>query len=57
MTDNRQRVNSASGHRGLQFFPNPSVIELSDPITRMYAAPFNDVTIGAGHYRVLDGVA
>jgi RimJ/RimL family protein N-acetyltransferase len=39
----------------LAFFPDPSIIELSNPITRMYAARFDDLTIGSGQYRVLDG--
>jgi RimJ/RimL family protein N-acetyltransferase len=38
----------------LEFFPDPSIIELSDPMTRMYSARFEDVTLGAGHYRVVD---
>jgi len=37
----------------LQFFPDPSVIELSDPMTRMYAAPRADVVFGDGQYRVV----
>jgi len=39
----------------LQFFPDPSMVELADPITRMYAAPRDEVTLGDGHYRVVNG--
>ena len=41
----------------MQFFPDPSIIELSNPMTRMYAAPYEDVTVGDGHYRVVNEAA
>ena len=37
----------------LQFFPDPSVIELSDPMTRMYAASRGDLVTGDGQYQVI----
>lgn len=36
-----------------QFFPDPSIVELADPMTRRYAARRSDVTLGAGAYRTL----
>ncbi|HTK45279.1 MAG TPA: GNAT family N-acetyltransferase [Patescibacteria group bacterium] len=39
----------------LQFFPDPSRVELADPMTRMYAARPEDMTVGDGHYRVING--
>ena len=36
----------------LQFFPDPSQIQLANPMTRFYAAPRDAVTLGDGHYRV-----
>jgi len=39
----------------LQFFPDPSRVELADPMTRMYAARRDEVTVGDGHYRVVNG--
>jgi RimJ/RimL family protein N-acetyltransferase len=39
----------------LQFFPDPSRVELADPMTRMYAAPRDEVTLEDGHYRVVNG--
>jgi RimJ/RimL family protein N-acetyltransferase len=41
----------------LQFFPDPSLVELADPITRMYAARPDEMTLGHGHYRVLNEAA
>ncbi|HXI46040.1 MAG TPA: GNAT family N-acetyltransferase [Candidatus Acidoferrales bacterium] len=38
----------------MQFFPDPSIIELSNPMTRMYAARYEAVTVGDGHYRVVN---
>ena len=38
----------------LQFFPDPSQIELADSITRMYAAPIAEVTLRAGRYKVIE---
>jgi RimJ/RimL family protein N-acetyltransferase len=37
----------------LDFFPDPSQIELSSPITRMYAAERNQITLRDGAYRVV----
>jgi RimJ/RimL family protein N-acetyltransferase len=37
----------------MQFFPDPSVIELSNPMTRFYAARVEDVTLRDGAYREL----
>lgn len=37
----------------LDFFPDPSQIELSSPMTRMYAAKRETITLRDGHYRVL----
>lgn len=35
----------------LQFFPDPSVVVLEDPITWKYGAPRDEVTLRDGHYR------
>ncbi|HEX5240289.1 MAG TPA: GNAT family N-acetyltransferase [Candidatus Limnocylindrales bacterium] len=36
----------------LEFFPEPSQIELSSPVTRMYAAKREQITLRDGFYRV-----
>jgi RimJ/RimL family protein N-acetyltransferase len=38
----------------LQFFPDPTAIELDDPFCDFYAAPKADITIDQGHYRVIE---
>ena len=37
----------------LAFFPDPSAVELADPMTNLYAARREDVTFGDGPYRVV----
>ncbi|HEX8025350.1 MAG TPA: GNAT family N-acetyltransferase [Candidatus Limnocylindrales bacterium] len=37
----------------LQFFPDPSMVKLDDPITNMYAAAYADVQLGSGVYRAV----
>lgn len=39
----------------MQFFPDPSVVELSSPLTWMYAADRNGVTLRDDGYRVIPG--
>ncbi len=37
----------------LSFFPDPSMVELAEPMTNLYAARREDVTFGDGPYRVV----
>ena len=37
----------------LQLFPDPSLIELADPITHLFAAKREDVRLGGGAYQIL----
>jgi ribosomal-protein-alanine N-acetyltransferase len=37
----------------LRFFPDPSAMELADPICNFYAAPKAELTLDPGHYRVI----
>lgn len=39
----------------MQFFPDPSIIELANPMTELYSARREDVTLDSRPYRVLEG--